>query len=49
MMKKGDAYGIASIIMPTKLDKKQKELIKELNDTKLDSSDEFKIYNKYTN
>ena len=47
--KKGDAYGIASIIIPTKLDRKQKDLIKELNDTVLDSSDEFKVYNKYTN
>jgi molecular chaperone DnaJ len=47
--KKGDAYGIASVIIPTKLDRKQKELIKELNNTKLDSNDVFKVYNKYTN
>ena len=47
--RKGDAIGIASIIMPTKLDRKQKELIKELADTKLDSYDVFKTYNKYTN
>ena len=47
--KKGDAYGIASVIIPTKLDRKQKDLIKELNNTKLDSNDVFKVYNKYTN
>ena len=47
--RKGDAFGIAEIIIPTKLDRKQKELIKELSDTKLDSYDVFKTYNKYTN
>lgn len=47
--RKGDAFGIADIIIPTKLDRKQKELIKELADTKLDSYDVFKTYNKYTN
>jgi molecular chaperone DnaJ len=47
--RKGDAFGIADIIIPTKLDRKQKELIKELSDTKLDSYDVFKTYNKYTN
>ena len=47
--RKGDAYGIASIIVPTKLDRKQKDLIKELDKTTLDNSNEFKVYNKYTN
>ena len=47
--RKGDAYGIASIIIPSKLDRKQKELIKELDSTTLDNSNEFKVYNKYTN
>ena len=47
--RKGDAYGIAKIIIPTKLDRKQKEIIKELSNTKLDSDNSFKVYNKYTN
>jgi molecular chaperone DnaJ len=47
--RKGDAFGIASIIMPSKLDRKQKDLIKELSKTTLDNSNEFKVYNKYTN
>ena len=47
--KKGDAYGIVSIIIPTKLDRHQKDLVKELNETTLDNSPEFKKYNKYTN
>lgn len=45
--KKGDAYGIVSVIIPTKIDHKQKKLFKELNDTKLDKSVEFTKYNKY--
>ena len=47
--RKGDAYGIAKIIIPTKLDRKQKELLKELSNTKLDADNSFKVYNKYTN
>lgn len=44
---KGDAYGIIKVIIPTKLDKEQKKLFKELEDTTLDKEDEFKKYNKY--
>jgi molecular chaperone DnaJ len=47
--KKGDTIGIANVIIPTKLDRKQKDLFKDLDKTTLDSSDEFKTYNKYTN
>ena len=47
--KKGDTIGIANVIIPTKLDRKQKELLKDLDKTSLDTSEEFKIYNKYTN
>ena len=47
--KKGDAYGIAYVVIPTKLDKKQKDLFKDLNNTTLDNTDAFKVYNKYTN
>ena len=46
--KLGDAYGIINIIMPTKLDKTQKDLFKELSETSLDKSPEFKNYYKYT-
>lgn len=45
--KKGDAYGIVSIIIPTKIDRKQKELFKSLSETSLDKSTEFTKYKKY--
>ena len=45
--RKGDAYGICEIIIPTKLDRNQKKLFKELDDTSLDNEKEFKTYNKY--
>ena len=41
-------YGIIKIITPTKLDREQKKLFKELAETKLDTDSEFKKYNKYT-
>lgn len=44
--KKGDMYVIASVIIPSKLNKKQKELFKELSKTELDSDSEFTKYNK---
>lgn len=46
--RKGDAYGIIKVIIPTKLDHTQKKLFKELNETKLDKDSEFSRYNKYT-
>lgn len=45
--RKGDAYGIVSVVIPTKIDHTQKKLFKELADTKLDKSVEFTKYNKY--
>jgi molecular chaperone DnaJ len=46
--KLGDEYGIIQIIVPKKLDKEQKELIKKLSETKLGTESEFKKYYKYT-
>ncbi len=46
--RKGDAYGIINVIIPTKLDHAQKKLFKELASTKLDKDSEFTKYNKYT-
>lgn len=45
--RKGDTYAIFNVIIPTKLDKRQKKIIGELNETVLDNSEEFKKYNKY--
>ena len=45
--RKGDTYAIFNIIIPTKLDKKQKKIINELSETNLDNSEEFKKYNKF--
>lgn len=45
--RQGDAYGIVNIIIPTKLDKEQKKLFKELSETTLDNESEFKKYKKY--
>ena len=44
--KKGDMYVIASVIVPSKLNKKQKDLFKELAKTELDNDSEFTKYNK---
>lgn len=45
--RKGDAFGIINIVIPTKLDKEQKKLFKELSETKLDNTPEFDKYKKY--
>lgn len=45
--KKGDTYVIYNVIIPTKLDKDQKKLIKYLNETSLDKEDAFKRFNEY--
>lgn len=45
--KKGDAYGIVKVIIPTKLDHSQKKIVKELAKTKLDKDSEFTKFNKY--
>jgi molecular chaperone DnaJ len=45
--RKGDMYVIIEVIIPKKIDRKQKELFDNLAKTKLDDSDEFKKINKY--
>lgn len=45
--RKGDCFGIANVIIPSKLDHTQKKLIKELSETKLDKEPAFTKYNKY--
>lgn len=45
--KLGDMYIITNIIIPTKLDRTQKALFSELNETTLNNDDAFKKFNKY--
>ena len=45
--KKGDMYVVLDVVIPTKLDKKQKELFKELSETDLDTDSTFKDFKKY--
>ena len=45
--KKGDTYLIYNIIIPTKLDRNQKKIIKELSETNLDNEEQFKRFNQY--
>ncbi len=45
--RKGDAYGIINIVIPTKLDLTQKKLFKQLKETRLDKDAEFTKYQKY--
>ena len=45
--KKGDMYVVLDVIIPNKLDRKQKELFKELAETDLEIGSEFKNYKKY--
>ena len=47
--KKGDTYLIYNVIIPTKLDRTQKKIIKELSDTELDNEDIFKKIKDYCN
>ncbi len=44
---KGDLYLITKVIIPTKLDRKQKSILKDLSKTKLNNEDIFKDFNKY--
>ena len=44
---KGNMYAIINIIVPTKLDRKQKELLQQLNESGLDEASEFKNFKKY--
>ena len=45
--KKGDLYLVLDVVIPTKLDRKQKKLFEELMDTDLDNNDKIKRFNKY--
>ena len=45
--KRGDLYIIINVIMPTKLDRKQRKLFEELSETVLDDHDKFKKFRKY--
>ena len=45
--KKGDMYVIVNVLIPEKIDKKQKELFKELDETNLRTNSEFKVIDKY--
>lgn len=42
----GDMYVVVNVIIPTKLNKKQKDLIKELSETDLETESEFKEFKK---
>jgi len=46
-LRKGDMYLIMNVVIPTKLDRKQKQLFKDLAKTDLDNDSEFKKFNKY--
>ena len=45
--KKGDMYLVIKVITPTKLDRNQKKLLKELSQTELGKEEEFKKIKKY--
>lgn len=45
--KTGDMIIITKVVIPRKLDRTQKSLIKDLNETDLEVGDEFKKFNKY--
>ncbi len=45
----GDMYIVVNIIIPTKLNKRQKELLTELSETDLESESEFKEFKKSLN
>ena len=44
---KGNMYAVVNIIIPTKLDRRQKTLLQDLAQTDLEDSPEFKNFNKY--
>lgn len=43
----GDLYAVINVIVPTKLSRSQKDLIKDLSQTDLDSESEIKKFKKY--
>ena len=44
---RGNMYAVINVIIPTKLDRNQKELLRELSETDLDDSIEFKKFKKF--
>ena len=44
---KGDMYAVINIIIPSKIDRKQKTLLEELKNTNLEDYPEFKTFKKY--
>ena len=44
--KKGDMYVIINVVIPSKINRKQKELFKLLSETELDDDSEFTKYNR---
>ena len=44
---KGDMYVVVNIIMPTKLNRQQKDLLEQLSQTDLETDDSFKKFRKY--
>lgn len=44
---KGNMYAVINVIIPTKLDRKQKSLLQDLAKTDLEDSSEFKNFKKY--
>ena len=47
--RKGDMYVIINVMIPTKIDREQKQLFKSLADTDLETNQEFKTMQKYMN
>lgn len=45
--KVGDLYIVLNVIIPTKIDRKQKKLFEELRDSELENNDVFKKFKKY--
>ena len=45
--KKGDMYVVLNVVIPSKLDRKQKELFKDLAATDLENDSQFRTYKKY--
>ena len=43
----GDLYAVINVVVPTKLSRTQKDLIKELSETDLESESEIKKFKKY--
>ena len=45
--RKGDMYVIINVVIPSKVDRVQKDLLNKLSQTKLDNSVEFSKFNNY--